>query len=122
MSTATSNSKNVLNSDVEINGNLKFVGELNFDGKLEGEIQAEGGLNLGDSAVITGNISAQSVIVRGKVNGNIVAKDKIETLGMGKTQPIPAVKCEMKAMKELIACLAPNRRVEVEVKGEAIKR
>ena len=51
-----------------------------------------------------------------------VAKDKIETLGMGKTQPIPGVKCEMKAMKELIACLAPNRRVEVEVKGEAIKK
>ncbi len=51
-----------------------------------------------------------------------VAKDKIETLGMGKTQPVPGVKCEMKAMKELIACLAPNRRVEVEVKGEAIKR
>jgi len=51
-----------------------------------------------------------------------VAKDKIETLGMGKTQPVPGVKCEMKAMKELIACLAPNRRVEVEVKGEAIKK
>jgi OOP family OmpA-OmpF porin len=51
-----------------------------------------------------------------------VAKDKIETLGMGKTQPIPGVRCEMKAMKELIACLAPNRRVDVEVKGEAIKR
>jgi OOP family OmpA-OmpF porin len=51
-----------------------------------------------------------------------VAKDKIETLGMGKTQPVPGVKCEMKAMKELIACLAPNRRVEVEVKGEIIKR
>lgn len=78
MSTATSNSKNVLNSDVEIKGNLKFVGELTFDGKLEGEIQTEGVLNLGDSAVITGNISAQSVTVRGKVNGNIVAKDKIE--------------------------------------------
>jgi OOP family OmpA-OmpF porin len=51
-----------------------------------------------------------------------VAKDKIETLGMGKTQPVPGVKCEMKALKELIACLAPNRRVEVEVKGEAIKK
>jgi outer membrane protein OmpA-like peptidoglycan-associated protein len=25
-------------------------------------------------------------------------------------------------MKELIACLAPNRRVEVEVKGEAVRR
>lgn len=51
-----------------------------------------------------------------------VARDKIETLGMGKTQPIPGVVCNQKNMKELIACLAPNRRVEVEVKGEAIKR
>ena len=51
-----------------------------------------------------------------------VARDKIETLGMGKTQPIPGVVCDQKNRKELIACLAPNRRVEVEVKGEAVKR
>jgi len=51
-----------------------------------------------------------------------IAKDKIETLGMGKTQPVPGVVCNMTARKELIACLAPNRRVEVEVKGEAVKR
>jgi len=51
-----------------------------------------------------------------------VARDKIETLGMGKTQPVPGVTCNMTAMKELIACLAPNRRVEVEVKGEATRR
>jgi len=51
-----------------------------------------------------------------------VPRDKIETLGMGKTQPVPGVTCTMTAMKELIACLAPNRRVEVEVKGEAIKK
>ncbi|MCE7877785.1 MAG: OmpA family protein, partial [Betaproteobacteria bacterium PRO3] len=51
-----------------------------------------------------------------------VPKDKIETLGMGKTQPLPGVVCNMTAMKELIACLQPNRRVEVEVKGEAVKR
>jgi len=51
-----------------------------------------------------------------------VPRDKIETLGMGKTQPVPGVVCNMKAMKELIACLAPNRRVEVEVKGEGVRR
>jgi OOP family OmpA-OmpF porin len=51
-----------------------------------------------------------------------VARDKIETLGMGKTQPVPGVVCNQKALKELIVCLAPNRRVEVEVKGEAVKR
>jgi len=49
----TSGSKNVLASDVEIKGNLKFVGELTFDGKLEGEINTEGLLNLGESAVVT---------------------------------------------------------------------
>ena len=78
MSTTANSSKNVLNSDVEIKGNLKFSGELTLEGKLDGEIQTDGTLNLGDSAVVNGNISAQSVVVRGKINGNINAKEKIE--------------------------------------------
>jgi OmpA-OmpF porin, OOP family len=51
-----------------------------------------------------------------------VPKDKIETLGMGKTQPVPGLVCKQKERKALIACLAPDRRVEVEVKGEIIIR
>jgi cytoskeletal protein CcmA (bactofilin family) len=78
MSTTASTGKNVLSSDVEIKGNIKFAGELAFDGKLEGEIHTDGVLNLGDSAVVNGNITAQSVVVRGKVTGNINAKEKIE--------------------------------------------
>jgi len=78
MSTTGSASKNVLSSDVEIKGNIKFSGELAFDGKLEGDIQTDGVLTLGDSAVVNGNISAQSVVVRGKITGNIHAKEKIE--------------------------------------------
>jgi len=49
-----------------------------------------------------------------------VPKDKIETLGMGKTQPLPGVVCDQKNLKEKIACYAPDRRVEVEVKGEIL--
>jgi cytoskeletal protein CcmA (bactofilin family) len=78
MSTTASTSKNVLGADVEIKGNLKFSGELTFEGKLEGEIQTDGVLNLGDSAVVNGNINATSVVVRGKITGNITAKEKIE--------------------------------------------
>jgi cytoskeletal protein CcmA (bactofilin family) len=77
MSNAAS-AKNVLTSDVEIKGNLKFSGELTFEGKLDGEIHSDGTLHLGDSAVVNGNINATTVIVRGKINGNIVAKDKID--------------------------------------------
>lgn len=79
MSTAVNNgSKNILNSDVELKGNLKFSGELTFDGKLDGDINSEGTLNLGDNAVVKGNINVNSVVVRGKINGNITAKDKID--------------------------------------------
>ena len=74
----TSGSKNVLNSDVEVKGTLKFAGELTFDGKIEGDINSEGVLNLGDNAVVKGTIDVGSVVVRGKISGNIVAKDKIE--------------------------------------------
>ncbi|HWX18535.1 MAG TPA: polymer-forming cytoskeletal protein [Candidatus Binatia bacterium] len=70
--------KNTLNSDVEVKGILKFSGELTFDGKLEGDINSDGALNLGDNAVLKGNIDAGSVVVRGKLNGNIIAKEKIE--------------------------------------------
>ena len=75
---SAANSKNVLTSDVEVKGNLKFSGELTFEGKLEGEIHTDGTLHLGDSAVVNGNISAGTVVVRGKVNGNISAKEKID--------------------------------------------
>src|SRR3954465_10982391 len=72
------NAKNVLTSDVEISGTLKFAGELTFEGKLEGEIISDGTLQLGDTAVVNGNINAASVVVRGKVTGNVTAKDRIE--------------------------------------------
>jgi cytoskeletal protein CcmA (bactofilin family) len=70
--------KNALNADVEIKGTLKFSGELAFDGKLDGEVHTEGVLNVGENATITGNINANNVVARGKINGNIIAKDKVE--------------------------------------------
>jgi cytoskeletal protein CcmA (bactofilin family) len=76
--TPNGNSKNVLNSDVEIKGTLKFAGELTFDGKLEGDITSDGTLNLSDNAVIKGNLDVSSVVLRGKINGNVTAKEKIE--------------------------------------------
>ena len=76
--TSNVNSKNVLNSDVELKGTLKFAGELTFDGKLDGDITSEGALNLGDNAVIKGNLNITSVVLRGKINGNVTAKEKIE--------------------------------------------
>ena len=76
--TPNSNSKNILNSDVEIKGTLKFAGELTFDGKLDGDITSEGALTVGDNAVIKGNLNVNSVVLRGKITGNVTAREKIE--------------------------------------------
>ena len=76
--TPNADSKNVLNSDVEIKGTLKFTGELTFDGKLDGDITSEGTLNVGDNAVVKGNLNVNSVVLRGKINGNVTAREKIE--------------------------------------------
>ena len=78
MNAPSTNSKNVLNSDVELKGTLKFAGELTFDGKLDGDINSDGTLSLGDNAVIKGNINVNSVVLRGKINGNVGAREKIE--------------------------------------------
>ena len=78
MNNTPNSSKNVLSSDVEIKGNLKFSGELTMEGKLEGEVNTDGVLHLGETGTVNGNVNANSVIVRGKINGNLIAKDKIE--------------------------------------------
>src|SRR6266853_4794763 len=78
MNTTQTNTKNALGTDVEIKGTLKFSGELTFDGKLDGDIGSEGTLTLGDNAVVKGTIDVGSVIVRGKITGNVIAKEKID--------------------------------------------
>jgi OOP family OmpA-OmpF porin len=50
-----------------------------------------------------------------------VPKDKIEALGLGEKQLVPGLVCEQKNLKEKIACLQPNRRVEIQAKGETAK-
>jgi len=71
-------SKNVLSSDVELKGSLKFAGELTLEGKLEGEVNCDGILHLGETGVVNGNLNVGSIVVHGKINGNVFAKDKIE--------------------------------------------
>ena len=52
---------------------------MTFDGKLEGDINSDGTLNLGDNAVVKGNINVSAAIVmRGKVNGNVIASEKLD--------------------------------------------
>ena len=61
-----------------VTGQLTFQGAARIDGSVEGEIQCQGTLTVGEGAEVRAKISGQIVIIRGKVEGNVVAKEKLE--------------------------------------------
>ena len=71
-------SRNILSSDVEIKGTVKFTNDLIIDGKIEGEISSDGSLTVGENARLKAEIKTATVVVYGKVHGNITALDRIE--------------------------------------------
>lgn len=71
-------SKNVLANDVEIKGSIKFSHDLIIDGKIEGEVSSDGSLTVGENALIKGEIKTRSVILFGKVEGNITVAERCE--------------------------------------------
>jgi cytoskeletal protein CcmA (bactofilin family) len=93
---ADQSAKNSLANDVEIKGSIKFANEFTFDGKLEGEITSNDGiLTVGESGDVHGEVKAKSVIVMGKVHGNITVNER----------------CELRARSQLIGDLRAARLI-----------
>ena len=70
--------RNVWNADVELRGNIRCTGDVFFDGRLEGDLTTDGALELGENAAVRGNLTAGSVLARGKIHGNIIARERVE--------------------------------------------
>ena len=77
-SAPSGNTRNVLSSDVEIKGIVKFQHDLIVDGKIEGEIHSTGNLTVGENARLKAEIKTGTVVVYGKVHGNLTATDRVE--------------------------------------------
>ncbi|KEO52005.1 bactofilin family protein [Thioclava pacifica] len=60
----------VLSSDLTITGNIKTTGDIQIEGVVEGDIRAHL-LTVGESATIKGEITADDVVVNGRVVGRV---------------------------------------------------
>jgi len=67
-----------------VSGKLNFDGTVRVDGHVEGEISAQDTLIVGERAVVTAAISGNTVIIRGKVTGDINARKRVEIRAPGK--------------------------------------
>src|ERR1700761_5706776 len=69
----------VIGAESSFQGTLRSKGSVRVDGKIEGGVSAEGVI-LGEYGEIQGDISARTVVVGGKVTGNIHATESLELL------------------------------------------
>ena len=61
-----------------VTGQLTFHGSAKIDGNVEGEILCHGMLTVGREAEVRAKISGEVVIIRGRVEGDVTAKEKVE--------------------------------------------
>ncbi len=67
---STAPSRAIIDAHLNIDGNLTTEGEVQVDGKINGNIRCAH-LTVGREAVILGDITAEEIVVRGKVTGII---------------------------------------------------
>lgn len=68
----------ILGKGSSFDGKLTFEGTVRIDGVFSGEIHTEGTLVVGESAQVTAEIRAATVVVEGVVRGNVTASASLE--------------------------------------------
>ena len=73
-----------LGRNTEFEGRLSFEGAVRIDGHFKGEINSEGTLIVGETAVMESEVKVSHIVVSGEIRGNIQASKKIEIHAPGK--------------------------------------
>jgi len=69
-SAATRAGPSIISADVKIVGSISSQGELEIFGQIEGDVRASA-LTVGETGAVRGEVIAESVVVRGTIEGRI---------------------------------------------------
>jgi cytoskeletal protein CcmA (bactofilin family) len=75
----------VIGPQVRIQGELSGDEDILVEGKVEGKISMTKAIRIGPSAQVHADVKAQTIIVAGKVVGNLVA-DRVEIVASGSVE------------------------------------
>ncbi len=73
----------VLGQNVVFKGELKGDGNIKIDGQFNGRIESTGNVYIGKKAEIIGDCHVGTIVIGGKVKGNVVAQKRVEILQSG---------------------------------------
>ena len=68
----------IVGAQVELKGSLHNQGAIHIHGHITGDVVSSGLVVVGETAVITGPITAKQVDISGQVFGSVTAEDQIE--------------------------------------------
>lgn len=63
----------IISANLKVTGNLETDGEMQIDGTVNGDV-ACGTLTIGEGATVVGEVTAETIVVHGRIEGRIKAK------------------------------------------------
>jgi len=73
----------VLGSGLQLRGEISGEGDFHVYGRFEGEIDVSGHVIVAEAAQVDANINAASILIAGKVRGNLSATTRLDILPTG---------------------------------------
>jgi len=74
----------LLGNGTSFEGVLKFKGTVRIDGNFTGEIDTNGMVIIGNTAMVNAQIRAENIIIHGEMHGEVNAHKKLELKAGGK--------------------------------------
>ena len=65
---------------VQFKGAISYEGTVRIDGRVDGEIRTTGMLIVGEEAVLTATVQAGTVVSKGKITGDVIAKERVKLM------------------------------------------
>jgi cytoskeletal protein CcmA (bactofilin family) len=71
----------LIGRSASVQGDVEFAGGLHVDGRITGSVRASAGaeasLSVSEHGVIEGSVEAPNVVLNGRVNGDIVGRERV---------------------------------------------
>lgn len=75
--TETIDDLTIISKGVNIDGKVISNGNVRLDGKIKGDLIVSGDLTCGDTSEVTGMMKSENIVLNGKMEGTVTAKNKL---------------------------------------------